>query len=63
MSLTKIAPNKRIKADGTEMVFLGLFLSPELKSKLQEWAKSEDRSLTAQVTRVLRDAVAKAFAQ
>lgn len=48
---------KRIKKDGTELDFIGAYVTADLKTKLQEWAKDEDRTVSQQMIRILREAV------
>jgi len=47
----------RISRDGTGLEFIGAYVPAELKNRLQEWASSEDRTLSKQVERILREAL------
>ena len=57
MAQPQTSANKRRDKDGNAMRFIGAYVSAELKAELQEWAKEEDRTLSQQVTRLLRGAV------
>ena len=48
---------QRISKDGIGLDLIGAYVPTELKDRLQEWANSEDRTLSKQVERILREAL------
>lgn len=54
---------KQTDADAEGRVPLQTRVEPELKEALERWATAEDRSLSAQIRRVLADAVPAKYTQ
>lgn len=52
-----------MKIKTTETVNIGLRMPVDLREKIEEIAKSEDRSLSSQIIRLLREALASRAVQ
>ncbi len=57
--IVEVKGGERIHDDGSVDLFVGAYVDPELKEKLQAWAKEQRTSLSSLVVRLLLEAVQK----